>query len=308
VSDRTQALFVGDIGLDTTATVGHVPEPDEKVLASEFAESAGGVVANAAIACRRAGVEVRLLCTTGDDVAAERAVGQLRGAGVVVDTTVVAGATGRAIIVLEPTGEKRLILVPGVSMYPSLEQVRSASLAEVAWVHTAAYDHDTAALLADRCREWDLRWSLDLEPATFDRDPAEIAPVLQGAEVVFVNSRAGRALGADPAGRLFEHGVKTVILSRGPEGAVWVTPTERIVVGVPTHVGRVVDTTGAGDCLAGWFISESLAGSDPTSALETAVAAASISCTRLGAQPSYPDRAELCAFADLDRDQKRQLP
>jgi ribokinase len=308
VSDRTQALFVGDIGLDTTATVDHVPEPDEKILASEFAESAGGVVANTAFACRRAGIEVRLLCTTGDDAAAERAVSQLRGAGVVVETAVAAGATCRAIIVLEPTGEKRLILVPGVSMYPSLEQIRSASLAEVAWVHTAAYDHDAAALLADRCREAGQPWSLDLEPATFDRDLAEIEPVLQGAAVVFVNSRAGRALGADPAGRLFEHGVEAVILSRGPEGAVWVTPTVRIVVPVSTPVGRVVDTTGAGDCLAGWFISESLAGADPTSALETAVAAASLSCTRLGAQASYPDRTELRALANLDCDQRRQLP
>lgn len=308
MSDRRQALFVGDIGLDITATVGHLPEPDEKVLASAFAESAGGVVANTAFACRRAGHEVRLLCSTGDDAAAERAVGQLREEGVVVDAEVSAGATGRAVIVLEPTGEKRLILVPGVSIYPSLEQVRAASLAEVAWVHTAAYDHDAASLLAARCRQARLPWSLDLEPATFDQDPAELAPVLQGAAVVFVNSRAGRELGADPAGWLFGHGVKAVILSRGPEGAVWVTPTARIVVPVSTSVGRVVDTTGAGDCLAGWFISESLAGADPRNALETAVAAASLSCTRLGAQASYPDRNELQALMDLGCDQKRQLP
>jgi ribokinase len=50
----------------------------------------------------------------------------------------------------------------------------------------------------------------------------------------------------------------------------------------------VVDTTGAGDCLAGWFVAGRLRGAIPRAALETAVVAATMSCSQLGAQTSYP--------------------
>ena len=44
------ALFAGDVSLDTTVVVAHVPEPDEKVHSSALVEDVGGVVTNAAIA------------------------------------------------------------------------------------------------------------------------------------------------------------------------------------------------------------------------------------------------------------------
>lgn len=292
------ALFVGDVGLDTTVTVNHVPEPDEKVLASAVEENAGGVVANAAVACHRAGVGARLVCVTGDDLAGGRVVAQLKASGVAVQSRVAGGVTCRALIVLEPAGEKRLILIPGVSMYPSLDQVKALALSGSAWVHTAAYDLDAAALLADRCRTKHLPWSVDLEPATYEGKPARLGAVLTGASVVFVNARAARELGPDPVGWLFDHGVQAVILSRGAEGAVWVTPATRACARSSEAVGPVVDTSGAGDCLAGWFIAETLAGSEPVTALQVAVTAASLSCGRLGAQASYPHRVELQSLLD----------
>lgn len=293
MTDAGAALFVGDIGLDTTMTVSHVPEPDEKLFASGVVDSSGGVVANAAVACRRAGAAVRLLCRTGRDVAGDQVVLDIRNSGVHVDARSATGATCRSFIVLEPTGEKRLILIPGVSMYPDVEQIRAVPLSAVAWVHTAAYDHAAAALLAARCRKANVPWSVDLEPATFDRDPASLGAVLQGAAVVFANARAAQQLGHDPAGWLFEHGAQAVVLSQGSQGAEWLTPTRRAVVPPPGSVGAVLDTTGAGDCLAGWFIAETLSGSAPIEALGMAVHAATLSCTRLGAQASYPDRDEL---------------
>ena len=54
-------MFVGAISVDLTMTVDHVPAPDEKV----HAESSGGVVANAAVACARAGGRVRLVFQVG---------------------------------------------------------------------------------------------------------------------------------------------------------------------------------------------------------------------------------------------------
>ncbi len=287
------ALFVGDVGLDTTVAVSHLPRPDEKVVASAVADHAGGVVANAAAACHRSGANVRLLCGVGDDPTGYHAVSELRAAGLDVDSRMTRGATCRAFILLEPAGEKRLILIPGVSMYPTAEQVRSVSLDDVAWAHTAAYDAGAAALLAERCREADLPWSVDLEPATFNHDPSRLRASLDGAAVVFVNTRAAQDLGDGAVKWLLDQRVKAVILSLGSQGAVWTTATTQAQARPPRAVGPVIDTTGAGDCLAGWFIAETLAGLDPINALTSAVAAASLSCTRVGAQASYPDRSEV---------------
>lgn len=289
------ALFVGDCSRDTTFVVDHLPEPDEKVHAEAFVEGAGGVVANAAVAAARAGAKVRLLVRTGDDSAGAEIVSALRSEGVAVDPEVASGATCRVVTVLESHGEKRLLLAEGVSMYPSTDAVGHLDLDGVGWVHTAAYG-EAAAVLARRCREAGIPWSVDLEPATLLAGEDRIGPVLDGAAVVFCNARAIAALGSDGAGRLFARGVGAVILTQGPLGAMVLRgdgSNHRITAPLAPEVR---DPTGAGDCLAGWIVAGRLRGASLEAALADAVSAATISCAGLGAQTSYPTLAAVEAF------------
>jgi ribokinase len=285
------ALFVGDFSLDTTVLVDHAPDPDEKVVASGMVEDCGGVVANAAVACHLAGQRSEFLCATGDDPAAGTCRSRLAARGVAVRDTPVAGPTTRALITLDTGGEKRLVLAKGVTMYPPVAACDAVDLDGVAWVHTALYDAEAAIALTGRCQHADVPWSIDLEPATIDRGLDLIASCLRGAETVFVNSRAATLLGETPDVVLFEAGVRTVVFTGGPDGARWRSPAERVTVGVPPAIGPVVDSTGAGDCLAGSFVARRLQGEAPAAALTYAVLAASLSCTRLGVQGSYPERA-----------------
>nr|WP_236638008.1 PfkB family carbohydrate kinase [Mangrovicoccus ximenensis] len=50
----------------------------------------------------------------------------------------------------------------------------------------------------------------------------------------------------------------------------------------------IADTTGAGDCLAGWFLACRARGLGPEAALNDAVTAATLSCGSVGAQAGYP--------------------
>jgi ribokinase len=285
------ALFVGDISVDLTMTIDHVPAPDEKVHVAGIVEAPGGVVANGAVAAARAGAKVRLLTQVGDDGAGRLAVAGVEAAGVSVDARHADGGTCRVVILIEPHGEKRLLLYPGISMYPSREQVVGQSLTRVAWVHTAAYDSEAALALAERCRADAIAWSVDLEPATIPEDVAEIAGFVDGAAAVFVNSRAAARLGDAPA-RLLALGAHAVVLTRGPEGATLVGQDGRRVL-APAPPVKVVDTTGAGDCLAGWFVAGRLAGLEEAAALRRAVVAATLSCRRAGAQSSFPTPEEV---------------
>jgi len=280
------ALFVGDASLDLTLRIPRIPDPDEKVRVDAIAEAPGGVVTNAAVAAARAGTKVRLLLGLGSDPASETFRTSLSGERLYLEVRRGEGALCRATILLDRSGEKRLLLYPGQSMYPTAAHVERVDLANVGWVHTAAYDIAAAARLARRCRDAGIPWSVDLEPATFPDGIESLTPVLDGATTVFCNRRAAGRLGHDPVGLLRGLGVASVIATRGADGAVLHQACEIVAVAAPPVA--LLDTTGAGDCLAGWFVAERLRGTSPADALRRAVAAASFSCGRLGAQASFP--------------------
>jgi ribokinase len=73
-----------------------------------------------------------------------------------------------------------------------------------------------------------------------------------------------------------------------------VTKNEK--VSVPSYKVEAVDTTAAGDTFCGSFAVALVEGKSLKEALQFASAAAAISVTRMGAQPSAPTRAEIDGF------------
>lgn len=287
----SQALFIGDTVFDTTIRVDHLPGADEKVVGSELADSIGGVVTNAAIACAKTGMPTRLISAIGTDTASEQCREHGARLGVDFQPETVVGQANRAIIALAGDGEKQLMLMPGARMYPSAQACAQVSLDGVDWVHTAVYDPEAASTVLRRCASLGVPWSIDLEPATFPDGIKTLAEQIAGATVVFCNTRAMRAIGGHRV--LFELGAKAVVCTDGSAGARWCTPGEERVIPAPRNAPPVVDTTGAGDCLAGSFIGLYTETGDPLAALEYAVAAASRSCAVFGGHRSYASREEL---------------
>jgi ribokinase len=289
-----KALFVGDVSLDLTMVVDHVPEPDEKIHVHRIVEAPGGVVANAAVACARTGIEVETLLQVGDDLAGSAVAAELRARGIQVQIKTVPGRTCRVVIIVDSHGEKRLLLDPGMSMYPSREAVAQLDLGGLAWVHTAVYG-DAAALLVGNCRSAGIRWSLDLEPATFSDGIDVLAAMVDGAAVVFCNDRAAAAVGNDAVAKLLALGARAIVRTQGAKGARFISTQTDFDVTAP-RLDLIRDTTGAGDCLAGWFIGKTIAEYSPQAALESAVIASALSCRALGAQNSFPTPADVSAF------------
>lgn len=284
-------LFVGDISLDLSLLVPHVPEPDEKVHCTGAQEGVGGVIANTAVAFARAGGDGILEVQIGDDLASRQVITAIGEEPLTLAPTVVPGLLCRVVTVLEPHGEKRLLLYPGVSLFPDAAVVENLQLTGILHLHTALFGPSGRRLIA-RARHLGVGWSLDLEPATFGQNIEELADVLDGAELVFVNDRAAQKLGNDPVGLLQAMGVKSVVRTLGAQGAEFHSGGS-IIRAVPPSGLPIVDTTGAGDCLAGWFLAGRAAGIGADLALSRAVRAASISCGRLGAQSAYPTAAEI---------------
>jgi len=91
--------------------------------------------------------------------------------------------------------------------------------------------------------------------------------------------------------RLSEKGIRTVIITLGPAGAlVW---HDAIFTMVAAPLVQAVDTTAAGDVFNGALVVALAEGMDMISAVAFACQAAAISVTRMGAQSSAPYRKEL---------------
>ncbi len=293
-----RVLFVGDVGIDTTVRLRAVPAPDEKVVADELHEATGGVVANAAVAASRAGAPVTLLTTTGGDISGRTIPVRLAAEGIDVRVEPSDKATCRAIILVDEGGEKRLVLAPDVAMYPSVEAIECLDLSGAVWLHTAAYDRPSSARLIERCVAANVPVSMDLEPATMPGGLTDLHRHLAGCHTVFLNERSVGVIGSDAVSRILSLGAHEVVETLGPRGIRLHQNGLTVAIDPPHIDSPVVDTTGAGDALAGWHAARRAAGDTAVEALRVAVAAASLSVRRIGAASSYPYPADVLALAD----------
>jgi sugar/nucleoside kinase (ribokinase family) len=120
--------------------------------------------------------------------------------------------------------------------------------------------------------------SIDMFEAFVHRYPAASRRACLAADLVFLNQEESDALGWTlPEGR-----AAATVLKRGPHGADYLDRSQQARVGatqVPT-----IDTTGAGDILAGSFLALRALGLAPTVALPRAVRIATASVQSFGVE------------------------
>jgi len=142
-------------------------------------------------------------------------------------------------------------------------------------------------------------------------NPAPAAPVpagiLEHVSILTPNEHEARLLtgidvrdeesAARASELLVSRGVRAVLITLGPRGVFVVSGgTKEVVPGYPVEA---VDTTGAGDVFNGTLAAALAEGRPLDAAARFANAAAALSVTKLGAQPSIPTRSEIEAFLAL---------
>jgi len=105
---------------------------------------------------------------------------------------------------------------------------------------------------------------------------------------------ADAAAAARACEKLRSRGVRTVILTLGARGAYLAHAGGQQLV--PGFKVKAVDSTAAGDIFNGALSVALAEGKNLPNAVRFANAAAALSVTRLGAQPSAPTRAEIERF------------
>lgn len=273
---------VGSVNLDLVASGAPLPHPGETVTGARLARYPGGKGANQALAAARLGHKVRLVAAVGNDDMAEEALKLLRAGGVDLSAThyLNGETTGVALIAVSPEGENLIVVCPGANNALSAGDVEGEAIEHMLGV----LEVPVPALLAGAKRATGFV-ALNLAPAL----PVPDA-LLAEADLLVVNETEAAFYGATlhAPGRL-------VAISLGSAGAELWKGGARIAAAKPPAV-HVVDTVGAGDTFFAALSCALIEGQDETAALTFAVAAGAAACTKPGAQPSLPARAEVEAL------------
>lgn len=285
-------VVVGSINLDLLLPCARIPRPGETLHAHSRALVPGGKGANQAVAAARLGAPVALIGAVGEDHMGTDAVVLLAEAGVdLTGVRTVPGSTGIAIVSVEDTGENAILIEGGANRTVDADAVRAAAAvieaADVV-VLQGEIPLDGIAAAAALSRG---RLVVNLAPVV-----SVAHEVLLKADPLVVNEHEGmgalKVLGEyahndhSVVAALVDAGVPSVVMTRGPKGALVAQQGSTVTVLSPTV--EVVDTTGAGDAFVGALAVRLLAGDDLVDAATFAARAGAFACTGQGAQPSYP--------------------
>src|SRR5437868_12062364 len=108
-----RVAVVGSYGVGLTVELDRVPAAGETVVGRTFRTDHGGKGSNQAIGAARLGADVDFLTAIGDDAFGHEAIALWQREGVHVQAIVTDAATMTAPILVEPTGENRIVVVPG---------------------------------------------------------------------------------------------------------------------------------------------------------------------------------------------------
>ena len=301
-------LIVGSINMDLVARCPHIPAPGETILGSEFTLSPGGKGANGATAAARllstrVGARVAMLGAVGRDDHGAALVRNLGARGVDAERVLRLDGvpTGVALIAVADDGENSIVVVPGANgrLRPEHVEAGLPALSPTVVLMQMEIPPETVERAAALGRRMGAHVLLDPAPA-----PATLPEgLLRNVDVLLPNEGelamlAGMSVesveeATHAAAALRGHGVGTVVVKRGDQGALVVD--ERGARTVPTLRVDVVDTTGAGDCFDGALAVALAEGRPIDEAVRFATHAAALACTRLGAQSAQPARAEVDA-------------
>lgn len=282
-------LYVfGSINIDHLYRLNHFPDAGETLLTDDYAVGLGGKGANQAIAAAKVGAVVHFVGAVGKDGAWARQA--LADYGVGVDhVRATAEATGHAIVLVEPSGENRIIIHGGANRSFSRNGIESAlNSAQAGDWWLAQNETNLVAKSMAMARERGLRTAYSAAP--FDAQAA--SEVMPYVDVLFVNEGEDQALQAALPDK---SQVPIKVTTYGAHGAV-ISKQGASDITIPAYKVTPIDTTGAGDSFAGAFLASLDLGLDLARAGRFASASAAICVTRMGAASASPSRAEIEAF------------
>ncbi|MEM7656487.1 MAG: ribokinase [Bacteroidota bacterium] len=300
-------LVIGSSNTDMILRVDHIPKPGETILGEEFLIASGGKGANQAVAAAKTGGQVTFITRLGTDLFGDRAMREFEA--LEMNTQYIGrdseAASGVALIFVADSGENSIGVGLGANGKLTPAHIQSAA---------AAFEAADMVLIQLEIPMETVKAAVNLAsdhqvPVILNPAPAQhlAADVLRQLFLLTPNESEAELLTGLPvnsiedakaaAQALLEQGVQQVVITLGKQGALLANSEEMEVI--PGHEVEAVDTTAAGDVFNGALTVALTEGKSLREAIAFAHRAAAISVTRLGAQPSVPNREEVDTFPKM---------
>ncbi|KHK63222.1 ribokinase [Pseudomonas frederiksbergensis] len=299
-----KVVVIGSLNMDLVTRAPRLPRGGETLIGESFSTIPGGKGANQAVAAARLGAQVAMVGCVGNDAYGQQLRGALLAEGIDCQAvSVVEGASGVALIVVDDNSQNAIVIVAGANgeLTPSVLDSFDAVLqgADVIVCQLEVPDATVGHALK-RGRELGKIVILNPAPASHALPsdwyayvdyliPNESeAMVLSGLAVDSLETAEAAAT------QLIAAGAGKVIVTLGGQGLMFANGTS--FEHFPAPRVKAVDTTAAGDTFVGGFAAALANGKDEVEAIRFGQVAAALSVTRAGAQPSIPALLEVQAF------------
>ena len=279
--------IVGSINTDLVITTPYMPKAGETLTGSGFFVARGGKGANQAVAAARLGGKVVMCGLVGNDDFGKSAVGAFTEVGIDVShIRAVSGVpSGTAVIIIEK-GDNRIILDKGANAELSEKDIDEALKdAKAGDIYLTQLENPIEIIGYGLKRAREKGMYVILNPAPANKD---IVPYLKYCDLVTPNETETEIMGGK---EFLLSQVPTLLVTLGGNGF------EITDKNGSKHYDCIkikpVDTTAAGDTLCGGLAAMLSKGKTLEESAIFGSKAASIACTRKGAQPSIPTLSEV---------------
>jgi len=281
-------FIVGSLNMDLVVRSPHMPKAGETVTGNGFMENGGGKGANQAVASARLGGKVFLCGVTGEDNYGKKLTENLEKAGVDVSFVHRAGSisTGIAIIIVSE-GDNRIILDRGANAFLGKQDIDLfLEHAKEGDIYLTQLENPIPVVGYGLKRAKEKGLLTILNPAPADPGIVEYFPYV---DIIAPNEGELEAFGGKEI--LLKAGLSRIITTLGEDG--YEIAERSNTVKYSCMKVKAIDTTAAGDTFCGGV---AVGLSENKTLAESALfgsTAASIACTRYGAQQSVPSREEV---------------
>lgn len=302
--NNSKIVVVGSSNTDMIIKLDKIPVPGETVLGGEFSTAAGGKGANQAVAAARAGGDVTFIASVGNDSLGTQAIEGFVRDGINVDyiKKVNNAASGVALIFVDKGGENSIAVASGANSLLCPERIidtkQVISQARILLMQLET-PIETVTKAAQLAHEAGVQIILNPAPAQhLDDELLKMISILTPNEIeaeLLTNIKVEDEASAQNATEvLLGKGIDSVLITLGARGVFLSNGKKQELI--PGYNVEAVDTTAAGDVFNG-ALAVGLAENKPIDeAIQFANAAAALSVTKLGAQPSAHSRIEIDSF------------
>ncbi|WP_394155710.1 PfkB family carbohydrate kinase [Loktanella salsilacus] len=298
---------VGHVSVDFIAPLDHLPHRQNRMMAREILKAVGGPAANVAAFAAGLGDEARVACSlltsVGNDIDSDWAIAELgsRRVDIVTPAASRQGRLARAIVMVEPLGQRTIIAEPILVGEVDLDVfIATHDTQGRRWcLHFEGFQvtrHMANILKARRAGFLTSMHTTGVVATWFN---ANLDLMLDHLDLLVIQQETLHDESVEHAitrlsdlAKRRNHWPAGVVISCGIHGLVLIDAAGRVYRAAPSAIDPV-DETGASDAIVGTILALWLNGLPVPATLAFAVEAASLVSSRIGAQELRPTLSDL---------------